>query len=437
MDRTAASKQFEMHIEPPQAQIDQKIDIQLRQLAPQQEVTITATTQDDNGTTWQATATFQANEKGTIQVARQRPLKGTYQQSDSMGLIWSMHPRIEEQNKTLFVKKDLQPLNIHFNAESQGYSHIEIVHKRTFLAPGIKIESIQDRGLIGTFYAPETGGPYPGIILLSGSSGASKDQEAALLAAHGYNTLALTYFGVAPLPISLQEISLEYFKKAIDWLRARASVKTTQIAIIGLSKGAEAALLAAANFPEVNAVVAYAPSALIHQGLGATAEDSRERSSWTHRGKQVPFIPYRPSIAFQEYILKQRQAQQPIAFRRAYMESLQNQQYFTQAKIAVEKIRGPILTISGQEDQMWPSTLFGDMIEERLNKHYHPYFHQHISYTEAGHKIGYPYLPTTVNQARENAYGGTPAGNAHAAEHSWQAVLTFLSRIFPIKKSFI
>ncbi|GHO86415.1 acyl-CoA thioesterase/bile acid-CoA:amino acid N-acyltransferase family protein [Dictyobacter formicarum] len=430
MNRIAADKHTEMRIEPLQAQIDQKIDIQLSHLAPRQDVTITAATQDDNGITWQATATFRANEKGAIQVANQRPLKGTYLQNHPMGLIWSMYPRVDEQNQTLFVKKDLQPLNIYFNAEIPGYSSIEIVHKRTFLAPDIKIESIQEQGLIGTFYTPEAGGPYPGIILLSGSSGTSKDQEAALLAAHGYNTLALTYFGVAPLPASLQEIPLEYFKKAIDWLRARPSVQTTQVVIIGLSKGAEAALLVAATFPEINAVIAYAPSALIHQGLGATSEDSRERSSWTYRGKQLPFIPYRPSIAFQEYILRQRQAQLPVAFRRAYMESLQNQQYLMPAMIAVEKIRGPVLIISGQEDQMWPSTLFGDMIDERLSKHHHPYFHQHISYAEAGHKIGYPYLPTTINQARGNAYGGTPAGNAYAAEHSWQAVLTFLARIF-------
>ncbi|GCE23313.1 hypothetical protein KDK_71130 [Dictyobacter kobayashii] len=230
------------------------------------------------------------------------------------------------------------------------------------------------------------------------------------------------------MPARLQEIPLEYFKKAINWLRTQPEVQPKKIAIIGLSKGAEAALLVAATYPEINAVIAYAPSALIHQGLGATNEDPRERSSWTYRGQQLPFLPYHPSAAFVEYIQHQRQAQAPVAFRRAYMESLQNQIYLEQARIPVEKIRGPILIISGQEDLMWPSTLFGDMIEERLNNHYHPYPHQHISYADAGHKIGYPYLPTTIAHARGNAYGGTPEGNAYATEHAWQALLTFLKQ---------
>ncbi|GCE08890.1 acyl-CoA thioester hydrolase/BAAT C-terminal domain-containing protein [Dictyobacter aurantiacus] len=424
------SQHIEMRVEPLRAQADLKIDIQLSSLAPYQEVTVTANTWDDNGMLWRSTATFQANAQGIVRPATQRPLKGTYQQNDPMGLIWSMYPSNDKQNLTLFVKKDIEPVNIYFKAETADYTSNGIIHTRTFLEQGVRQEPVEEEGLIGTLYAPEAGGPYPGIILLSGSSGVSRDQEAALLATHGYNALALTYFGVSPLPINLQEIPLEYFKRAIDWLRSRSSVQQTQIALLGLSKGAEAALLVAATYPDVNAVIAYAPSAFVHQGLGATAEDSRERSSWTYRGKQLPFIPYRPTAAFQEYITKQRQAGLPVAFRRAYMESLQNQPYLPPATIAVEKIRGPILIISGQDDQMWPSTLFGEMIDEQLSKYQYPYLHQHISYANAGHKIGYPYMPTTINQARGNAYGGTPAGNAYATEHSWQAVLAFLKRIF-------
>ncbi|GLV54672.1 acyl-CoA thioesterase [Dictyobacter sp. S3.2.2.5] len=424
------NQHIEMRVEPLQAQADQKIDIQLSRLAPYQEVTVTASTRDDSGMLWRSTATFQANAQGIVQLANQRPLRGTYQQRDPMGLIWSMYPSNDKQDLTLFAKKDVEPLYIYFKAEIAGYTSDEIRHKRMFLGQGVRRERVEGEGFIGTLYAPEVGGPYPGIILLSGSSGVSKDQEAALLAAHGYNALTLTYFGVSPLPISLQEIPLEYFKRAIDWLRSRSSVQPTQIVLLGLSKGAEAALLVAATYPEVKAVIAYAPSAFVHQGLGATAEDSRERSSWTYRGKQLPFLPYRPTAAFQEYITKQRQAGLPVAFRRAYMESLQNQPYLLPATIAVEKIRGPILILSGQDDQMWPSTLFGEMIDERLTKYQYPYLHQHISYADAGHKIGYPYMPTTIDQARGNAYGGTPAGNAYATEQSWQAVLTFLKLIF-------
>ncbi|GCE23311.1 acyl-CoA thioesterase/BAAT N-terminal domain-containing protein [Dictyobacter kobayashii] len=79
MDKATEHHNIQISIEPPQAQIDRKIDIQLSHLPPWQEITLSAKTQDDNGITWQATATFQANERGTIQVGSQRPLKGTYQ----------------------------------------------------------------------------------------------------------------------------------------------------------------------------------------------------------------------------------------------------------------------------------------------------------------------------------------------------------------------
>jgi dienelactone hydrolase len=290
-------------------------------------------------------------------------------------------------------------------------------------------QPVRDRGLCGTFFHPAGGGVYPGILILGGSSGTLREQDAALLAAQGYCTLALAYFGRAHLPTSLVEIPLEYFEAALQWLQSSQMVKADTIAVIGTSKGAEAALLLGATFPAIRAVVGYAPSAVVFEGLGTT-ESEMNKSSWSFRGQSLPFVPVRETAAFAEYVEACRQQDKPIACKELYLVSLQDTDRVKSATIEVEKINGPILLISGQDDQMWPSALFGDMIEQRLTAFHHPYPYKHLVYEQAGHKIGIP--GTNQPSSRRSLsglmydYGGTPEGNACASMDSWRELLAFL-----------
>jgi len=288
---------------------------------------------------------------------------------------------------------------------------------------------LHENGLVGTLFYPIEPGPYSCVLLFSGSSGTVREQDAALLAMHGYAALALAYSGVASLPRYSQEIPLEYFARAISWLRASEIVANQKIAAMGISKGAELALLLGATFPEIAAVVAYAPSAYVYQGLGRGIT-----SSWSYRGQPLPFVASEPAPIFELYEQQQLAEGAPIACCGGYLESLQHTSELEQAVIPVECIRGPILLISGEDDQMWPSMLFAELIEQRLLEHEYPYWHQHLSYAGAGHKIGLPNLPSTVIQARHqvsgiiNDYGGTPQGNAQASRQSWQTLLDFLKQ---------
>jgi dienelactone hydrolase len=100
--------------------------------------------------------------------------------------------------------------------------------------------------------------------------------------------------------------------------------------------------------------------------------------------------------------------------------------------IPLEKIAGPILMISGEDDALWPSTRFSEIAADYLREAGHKYPVRHARYPDAGHTIGIPFQPNTV-LARPHpvsgimlAYGGTVAGNAHASEDSWREVLAFL-----------
>lgn len=422
-------------IEPQTTLVDEPVDILLGGLEPGQKIRVRAITHDDRGHTWEAWALFRADNGGLVDVRAQVPEDGTYRDVDAMGLFWSMCPiTTDEPGLTPFTRASLRPLRVTFAVEADRKLIVETQIERCFVGPGVVSMPLRDKELVGTFFLPDAPGPCPAVLLLGGSSGTLLEQQAALLASRGYCALALAYFSREHLPQELVEIPLEYFEKALRWLQASERVNPDKIAVLGLSKGSEAALLLGATFPTIKAVVGYAPSAVILQGLASTESTSR-KSSWSYQGKPLPFIPYDDSPVFNRYIYECRQGDLPIAFTPHYLASLRGAIDVERAAIPVEKIHGPLLLISGHDDQMWPSTPFGDMIEQRLEQHlpFYPYHHQHLAYTEAGHKIGIPYLPTTsLGQSRHPvagmicAYGGSPEGNARASKQSWSALRTFL-----------
>ena len=61
-------------------------------------------------------------------------------------------------------------------------------------------------------------GPFPGILDLFGSGGGLCEYRASLLAGHGFAVLALAYFRFEDLPEYLNNVCLEYFEEAVDFM---------------------------------------------------------------------------------------------------------------------------------------------------------------------------------------------------------------------------
>ena len=257
-----------------------------------------------------------------------------------------------------------------------------------------------ENGLVGEFCVPDSAGKYPALIILGGSGGGLPSQNASLIASHGYAALALAYFGIPPLPSTLTEIPLEYFKTAIDWLKTQEKVDAEKIGVIGVSRGGELALLLGSKYPDIKAVVSYVGSGVVYSGLGK--EDSGMKSAWTYNGEPMPFLS-----------------------RSHFLYNID------QATIPVEKINGAVLLISGKDDHL--STLANDseIAFARLTENDHPFPFEHLAYADAGHLIGAPFWPTTTNLAilpsgTRLSLGGTPEGNADANADSWLQLFEFL-----------
>jgi BAAT / Acyl-CoA thioester hydrolase C terminal len=85
------------------------------------------------------------------------------------------------------------------------------------------------------------------------------------------------------------------------------------------------------------------------------------------------------------------------------------------ATIPVERIKGPVLMVSGRDDQLWTSFQLAETARRRLEGHNHPWPFEHISYPDAGHGTTPPYASTTATTSvhpvnrRTYALGGRKA----------------------------
>jgi hypothetical protein len=435
-------------VEPLESLLDQRLDIRLSGFGPGTRVTVRAEMPDETGQTWQSQATYLVDGSGGVDLARQAPVSGSFDVADPMGLIWSMTPGGQDIHTISFIKNRLDPLTVAFTAETGGQPVARAQAVRLFVAPGVVRTPVRDEGLVGTYFHPGAAGKYPCVVVVGGSGGGLQERGAALLASHGFAALALAYFRAEHLPRELYEIPLEYFEKAIAWVRAQPAGTSEKLAFMGTSRGGELALLLGSTFPEVRAVVAYVPSAFVHAGIGEGQPDVRGfRASWTYRGEPLFYVtrqtPARRAQAAGQPVVRQGQGAgqasgpaEPIPLTPLFLADLEDRdpEEIERATIKVERIGGPVLLISGKDDQMWPSWLFGGRLFHRLTDKRHPYPFKHLSYAGAGHTIGQPYMPATVAASRHPvrgsvfAYGGNARDNATASHDSWSQVLAFLGQ---------
>jgi dienelactone hydrolase len=252
------------------------------------------------------------------------------------------------------------------------------------------------------------------ILVLGGSEGGEEGGKriAQAFAREGYGALALAYFKAEGLPQQLQEIPLEYFDKGIAWLLNQPLADKGKVAIYGISKGGETALLVASRNPGIKAVIAAVPSSVVWQGINF-ADYTSVKSSFSLNGQPVAYLPYDTSAAF-------------TGVFDLYQRSLKFADQHPEAVIPVERIGGPILLLSGRADSLWPSSAMADQVIARLDARGFRYPHRHIAYPDAGHAGAIPPSEGGPAPSAYNSLGGTTEGNAAARADSWTQTLAFL-----------
>jgi len=201
------------------------------------------------------------------------------------------------------------------------------------------------------------------------------------------------------LPSALSEIPLEVAVEGADELRSYGV--PGRVGIVGMSRGSELALLAAAQWPErFGAAVGIAPSGVVNAGYGPDGPGA-------HRGG------------------------------RSMAKRCRTSQGGTPSVITVENILGPVVTLVGADDQVWPSSELIAPAMQRRQRSSHDGAAQ-VVFEGAGHQFfGYPGIPvmgpldSQVHPVSGKPYraGGTRRGDAMARDRSWVELIRIAAHL--------
>jgi hypothetical protein len=418
----------EINITPDHAFINDNVQIVLQGFETDQPVTLSASFTNSVGQIWESHAEFLTDRHGRVDLATRAPISGTYRHADAMGLFWSMSLVPSENVKVPSVhgaSTNIDVQEVKVTAAANGHILAAATLQRFWLPTGVERIDVRDNGLRGILFLPSGVKPHPGVIVLGGSEGRLPETSAALLASKGYAALALAYFNYEDLPKSLENIHLEYFETAIAWLQARKEIRHDGIAVFGGSRGAELALLLGSTFPEIRAVVALAPSSVAWPGL-SSAPDANEPPAWIYKGQPLPYMTLRQLDLEQKKDIDRLSPTNPSTPTLWCQIQLKNRAAVSNASIPVEKINGPVLLVSGNDDKLWPSKAMADMIMNRMREAKHRFPDKDLAYPNVGHYIPLPNMPAKAHLA----LGGDAESTAAAAVDSWAHIIEFLNLAF-------
>ncbi len=296
-------------------------------------------------------------------------------------------------------------------------------------APALPPNCNKAVGFTGTICTPAGAGKHPAILLLGGSEGGDgMSLVAPRFAQRGYVAASVAYFGLPGLPQTLENVPLETVGTALATVAKRDDVDSARIAIFGVSKGGELALAIASVYPQIRAAVADVPSPFAWQGIprgpGAPV------SSWTFDGKPLPYVAYSSQMgdAFSAAFT----AGKPLDMRPAYDASMQeNKSQIPAAMFHLENIRGPVMMLAADDDQIWDSVAQCEIGMQYLRDQRHTFPDVYLHYPGAGHLFLFSSASRPMTQAPMGPVtlmlGGTAQANTQAGQQAWPRIYSFLS----------
>ena len=81
--------------------------------------------------------------------------------------------------------------------------------------------------LVLCFVSSQGPAPFPGIVDISGTGRGLPEYRASLLAGKGFAVMALAYYNYEDLPKSIENLHLEYFEEAMNYLLNHPQVGTS------------------------------------------------------------------------------------------------------------------------------------------------------------------------------------------------------------------
>jgi dienelactone hydrolase len=421
-----------------------------------------------------------SDASGAIDAGTMASLGGLFEGVEPMGLFWTMTSFGKGEkdkdvfnpsfNKSFFMKLDPTTpidytISVHLGHQPVTMVTDQMTSSSRLLASKVITKVCMSKGckripviegrLRGTLFVPQSTTPLPAILDLYGAPGGLREVRAAMLASHGYVTLALAYFNHADLPKDLT-ISLDYFLEALEYLQGLPCVSKDGVGILGRCYGGALALHLAVLCPNVKAVVNINGGCYLSQSESVTLKGNPifhhsdfSRIIYTDEG----FIGKPVYPASEQHCVPVEQSSPDCQFLLIYGEDDQmtdaehghvikarfdrwdrSQRSRSTWDHASAKVGVGSATDQWQSENLGTaSAVSGDEFSRVQSQQGSRSRCQLIVYPQTGHTIEPPYTPpfrSLWSTYYKTAYllGGQTKPQAHAQEDAWNRILEFFSK---------
>uniref|UniRef100_A0A8C5M4M6 Uncharacterized protein n=1 Tax=Leptobrachium leishanense TaxID=445787 RepID=A0A8C5M4M6_9ANUR len=403
-------------VTPEVALADGPVKIQVWGLPPQHLITLRAWVKDEKGKIFQARAFYKSDVEGKVDLDRTPAIGGDFQGVCPMGLFWALKPitpyvrlmKRDVMGSPFYVHLELY-LDLNFNPGDHESPLATKVVERWYVAPGVQRIQIKQGRVRGALFLPPGDGPFPGIIDMFGSAGGLIEFRSSLLASRGFASLALAYFAYDDLPPSLGGMELEYFEEVAKILLGNPKVIGDGVGVVGVSKGAEIALAMACFLPQVKATVCI------------NGPNTVNGFPLTYGDVYIPGIPYE---------MVKLLVSETEAIQLTYTFGDPRRPEHEASILPLEKAKGPILFIVGEEDRNYDSTTYAKEAKARAER-FGKKDVRVLSFPKAGHLLEPPGSPLCqVSQSPilplPIIWGGELKAHCAAQEICWREMQDFL-----------
>ncbi|KAJ8006680.1 hypothetical protein DPEC_G00109740 [Dallia pectoralis] len=377
-------------VKPTRGLVDEKIQVIVNNLPPRFAVTLHSLFQSEDKDYWEAFGHYTSDNLGTVTVSEHASVGGTYEGTESMGLLWSMKPVPGSRTGLRLRKMNvLTPMMIH-----------------------ISVIDISEDGVKGTLFIPPGPGPFPGVLDLWGGGGGLMEYRSGLLASHGYVSMALEY--LSPDMSKSPNLDFKYFEKAFKIVQEHPLVMKDRIALFGLCFGSSVTLKLAVYSKAISPRCCVCVSGTHVQPINKSISNFYTQvsidlsgSRWDDHG----------CLVLRDSIL-------PITNEPGQ-------------KVDMGRIKCPVMLIVGEDDQNWATVESAEDMIQMMRAAGNDHLLTTLRYPGAGHLIEPPYSPHTrasnfiIPLGRQKVvvlWGGSPKLHSDAQEDSWEKILSFLQQ---------
>lgn len=345
---------------------------------------------------------IQATNDGVVNFARQVPRGGWPRESpesagmrpsmtpDIWGPLWSMESRpldsLPQALRDHLAQRSPPGSSVPYENVVYAFNLSAESQRRFFdyefvrFLPTLKTHLVDDsqERFVGSLTYREGCDKCPGLVLWGGSGGPVPAETVAYYANRGIAVLSIQYFTSDPnqtkpwLTLWIRRTPLEIFSRAIEWLKRRPEADPERIAIMGGSRGGEAALLVGTKYGgKLAGVVAqrphYASMSSALNGNTPIPLIEPETCAWTWESACVPYAPVareRPNQGINELAEKTGgvsftpEGFPVVSVLPAFADvdrrlRARGPAIVESVRIPVETIRAPIYANAGEKDAMW------------------------------------------------------------------------------------